>query len=82
LWLEYKDTRDHIGIQITTTKLNGKSFLLWEKTVRVYLGARGKFKMVTCCKPSSSNAKSPETVVEEYERVNFMVMTCLWNSME
>jgi len=30
---EYKDTCDLIGIQITTSKLNGKNILLWQKYV-------------------------------------------------
>jgi len=42
----------------------------------------GSFKMVTCCNPSFSDAKSSETAAEEWERDKFMVMTQLWNSME
>ena len=48
---KYKDNRDPVAIQITTSKLNGKNFSLWEKSVRVYLGAKGKLKRVTSGKP-------------------------------
>jgi len=62
---EYKDNRDPVGIQITTSKLNEKSNLLWAQFVRVYLSARRKLKFVTSEKSSFSNAKSPETAEED-----------------
>jgi len=70
---KYKDNRDPTGIQITTCKLNEKNYLLWEKLVRVYLGAWGKLDVVASDKPSFSDVKSP-AIEEEWEHDNFMVM--------
>jgi len=39
--------------------LNGKSFLLWEKYVQLFLGAKEKLLMVIARKLSFSDAKSP-----------------------
>jgi len=50
----------------------------------VYLGTRGKLKLVTYGKPSFSDAKSPEIAAEEWDRNNFMVMLgfgIAWNRM-
>ena len=80
--VEYKDNHDPIGIQITTSKLNGKNYLLlWAQFVRVYLGAR-KLKFVTSKKVSLSDAESTKTAEEEWDIDNFMVLTWLWNNME
>jgi len=73
--IEYKDGHDPVGIQITTSKLNGKNYLLWAQSVKVYLSARRKLKFVTSKKPSFSDAKFPETVEEEWDSDNYVVMT-------
>jgi len=70
---EYKATRDLVGIQITTSKLNEKNFLLWEKSVRIFLGAKSELKIVTSAKPASTEKAS-----EEWKRDNYLVMTWLW----
>ena len=78
---EYKDGRNPIGIQITTSKLNGENYLLWAQSIRAYLTARRKLKFVTFEKPFFSNAKSIETA-EEWDIDDSMVMTWLWNNMK
>ena len=51
---EYKETRDLVGIQTTTSKLNESIFLLWKKFARVFLGAKDKLKIVSSVKPIST----------------------------
>jgi len=75
--IEYKDGHDPVGIQITTSKLNGKNYLLWAQSVKVYLSARRKLKFVTSEKPSFCDIKSLATAEEEWDSDNSMVMTWL-----
>ena len=72
---KYKDNRDSVGIQITTFNLNGKNYLLWALYIRVYFSARRKLKFVTSKEASFSDAKFPETVEEEWDSDNYVVMT-------
>ena len=51
---EYKETHDLVGIQNTTSKLNGNFFLLLKKSVQVFLGAKDKLKIVTFTKSAST----------------------------
>lgn len=46
-----KDVRDPVGLRITTTKLNGKNYLLCDKSVQLYIGEKGKLKLITNNKP-------------------------------
>ena len=61
---EYKDNHDSVGIQITTSKMNEKNYLLWAQSVWVYLGAKRKVKFITPEKLSFSDAKSLEIAEE------------------
>ena len=74
---EYKETHDLVGIQITTSKLNGKNFLLLKKSVWVFLGAKDKLKIVTFTKSAST-----KKAFEEWECDNYLEMTLPWNNME
>ena len=69
---EIKKIKDLVGIQITTVKLNGKNFLLWEKYVSLFLGARGKLKIVISVKLAST-----EKAFEEWEQDNYLVVIWL-----
>jgi len=76
---EYKDGRDVVMIQITTSKLNGKNYIL---RAHSDFTARRKQKIITSEKSSFSDTKSPKTAEEEWDNDNFMIMTWLWNRME
>ena len=67
---EIKDLELSLWSWMTKTFCYGRN--MW-----VFLDARGKLKIVTSAKPTST-----EKTFEEWERKNYLVMTWVWNSME
>ena len=66
-----------VSMQITTTKLNGSNYLLWDQAIKVALSGRKRLKYIEFAPLSKDNKEYEDWVSETY-----VVMSWLWNSMK
>lgn len=68
--------QESIGMSNITNKLNGKNYLLWSTTVRIFLRVKGKEKHIIQSPPLSD-----EKNVNDWARDDAQIMAWPWNSM-
>lgn len=64
---------DNAGVQITTVKLDGTSYLEWCQSAKMYIGGRGKLGFINGCvlEPDASDTQA----YEKWDFENLTVMS-------